>query len=77
MLGRRPKTGHIENVASPAASALDVALASTSSTVVIVGGDTQQGRNDLIVGLSEFRHGGNERSRGRAADSGNPCNCSG
>jgi hypothetical protein len=29
-----------------------VPLASTSATVVIVRGDTQQGRNDLIVGLA-------------------------
>ena len=33
--------------------------------------DTQQGRNDLIVGLAQLRHGGNQRSRGGAADSGN------
>src|SRR5712664_4527087 len=41
VLCRRPKAGHIEHVASPAASALDVPLASTSSAVVIVRGDTQ------------------------------------
>src|ERR1700734_1276684 len=36
VLCRRPEAGHIEYLARPAASALDVPLASTPATVVIV-----------------------------------------
>jgi len=45
----RSKTGHIEHVAGPAPSALDVPLASTSATVVIVRGDTQQAATILLL----------------------------
>src|SRR3981189_1211585 len=61
VLCRRSKTGHIEHVAGPTPSALDVALASTSATVVIVRATPNKAATILLLGLAQLRHGGNQR----------------
>src|SRR3984893_12524211 len=53
--GRGPETGHVEEVADPAAAALDVALALPSAAVVIVRRSPQQGGGDLVADFAEVR----------------------
>src|SRR5260221_4146607 len=53
---RGPETSHVEEIADPAASALDVALAPPSAAVVIVRRGPPHPAGDLVAHLAQLRH---------------------
>jgi len=58
-----PQTGPYDMLRVRRRPPLNVRFASTSALVVIVRSDTQQGGHNFVVGLPQFRHGGNQLSR--------------
>ena len=57
--------GHVDGVTNPTAATLDVTFATAFSAVVVIRGDTDQGRSDLVAHLTKLRHPCNQVCRTR------------
>ena len=53
---RGAEASHVEEIAHPAASALDLALAASFAAIVVVRRNAEQGGDCRVAHLSQFRH---------------------
>src|SRR6516164_7416948 len=68
---RGSETSHVEEIAKLAATAFDVTVAPPLAAVVVIRCNSQQRGSDLVAHLAEFRHGCDQSSGGRLAESRN------
>src|ERR1700743_2984864 len=68
VLGGGAEARHVDGVANPAATTLDVALATALSAIVVIRSKADQGRGDLVAYMAKLRHSGDEVSGGRFSE---------